>query len=298
MRRRTGVLLATVALAVAAGVSGCGGRATSAPAEEAGAPSVDQALRGRLPSATRDRGVLVVGTDPSYAPMSSFGRDGRTIVGMEPDLADDLGAVLGLKVEVRQVPFGEVLQQVDDGTIDLGLTAMTDTPERAQQVDFVDYFTAGTAILVQRGNPGRIESLDDLCGEPVAIEKATVQADLLERQQAGCGSRPIRVTEFPTNSDALLRLRTGRTTAVLTDLPPAALLAKDRRTRAFYELATPEQYEPGLYGIAIAKDDAALRSVVADALGQLIDDGHYARTLRRWGLTAGAVKEVQVNSGR
>ena len=47
----------------------------------------DQALHDLLPASVREHGILAVATDASYAPMSSFGPDGRTIVGMEPDLA-------------------------------------------------------------------------------------------------------------------------------------------------------------------------------------------------------------------
>lgn len=49
------------------------------------------------------------------------------------------------------------------------MSAMFDTKERqGAGVDFVDYFNAGTAILVRRGNPNGIRALDGLCGSAVA----------------------------------------------------------------------------------------------------------------------------------
>ncbi|MDO9378307.1 MAG: ABC transporter substrate-binding protein [Nocardioidaceae bacterium] len=298
MGPRRGWAAASLLAACVLATAGCGGPGSAAQAEPAASPDVDTALHDRLPTRVRDAGVLVVGTDPSYAPMSSYAADGRTIVGMEPDLAADLGDLLGVEVEIEDTPFDEIIDQVEDGRIDLGMTAMTDTPERARRVDFVDYFVAGTAILVQRGNPDEIGSLGDLCGTVVAVEQATIQIDLIARQQDRCRGRQIQVEEYATNSDALLRLRTGRVSAVLNDLPPAALLAEDRRTRSFYELATREQYEPGFYGIAVRRSDERLRAVLTDALERLVADGHYDRTLRTWGLEAGAVDEVLVNAGR
>ena len=37
--------------------------------------------------------------------------------------------------------------------IDLAMSAITDTAQRERAVDFVNYFSAGTAIVVRRGNP-------------------------------------------------------------------------------------------------------------------------------------------------
>ena len=46
---------------------------------------------------------------------------------------------------------------------------MTDTAQRARSVDFVN-FSAGTTIIVQRGNPAGLTDITDLCGKVVAVE--------------------------------------------------------------------------------------------------------------------------------
>lgn len=258
----------------------------------------DEALHEKLPADVRERGVLRIATDASYAPMSSFADDGRTIIGVEPDLGAALGEVLGLKVKFVNVDFPSVLPMVANGFLDIGMSAMTDTPARAKRVDFVNYFSAGTAIVVQRGNPSGVTEIEDLCGKVVAVEKGTVQVDLLRRAQFNCEQEPIEVRPFPTNSDALLQLRTGRAAAVLNDLPPAAFLATDARTKAHYQLASTTQYEPGLYGIAVGKGQPGLRDAVKGAAEQLLASGVYAEILEHWGVADGAVDEVSVNSGR
>ena len=75
---------------------------------------------------------------------------------------------------------------------------------------------------------------------------------------------------YATNSDALVQLRTGRAVAVLNDFPPAVFLVNDPRTRSHYQLASTTQYEPGLYGIVVAKDQPALRDAVQGACEQLL----------------------------
>lgn len=258
----------------------------------------DAALHDQLPQAVRDRGVLRIGTDASYAPMSSFADDGRTIVGMEPDLATEIGKVLGVRVEFVNTSFTALLDDVASGGFDLGMSAMTDTPQRAKVADFVNYFSAGTAIVVQSGNPDGVTGISDLCGKAVAVERGTTQVDLLARVQRNCVEKAISVQTYPTNSDALVQLRTGRVSAVLNDLPPAVFVVNDPGTRSQYQLASTATYEPGLYGIVVAKDEPGLRTAVQGAAAQLLGNGVYGQILERWDVSSGAIDRISVNSDR
>jgi len=255
----------------------------------------DQALHDKLPLSVRNTKTLRFVTDASYAPMEQFAPDGRTIVGFEPDLADALGRVLGVKVQLVLGNFQTALDRVADGTYDGVLSAMNDTPARQKKADFVDYFAAGTAIVVQRGNPAGVTEIDNLCGKIVAVERGTTQADLLHRTQKGCGDRPIQIDLMKTNADALLQLRTGRAAAVLNDYPAASYLAADGRTGNYFQLASAAQYEPGLFGIPVAKGNIQLRDALQAALSQVIASGVYADLLTRWGVSDGAVTSATVN---
>lgn len=266
------------------------------PAAAHAVVSLDSALHDQLPAAVRDRGSLRIGTDASYAPASFFAADGRTIQGFEPDLAAAIGEVLGVRIEFVVTDFDAILPRLREHEIDLAMAAITDTADRERDADFITYFTAGTSIVVQRGNPHGIIDLRDLCGTTVAVEEATVQVDLLARTQQGCDRDPIVVKAFDTNADALLQLRTGRVVAVLNDYPPAAYLATDERTRGHYQLASDVQYEPGFYGIGVATDAPQLRDAVRAALDQVVRSGAYTEVLTRWGVEHGAVAQTSINS--
>ena len=295
-RRRVRLAAAGAVLALAAG--GCG--TTPAGTDDGtatGTIAVDEQARALLPEAIRQRGSIRLATDPSYAPMESYAPDGRTIIGFDADLAAALGSVTGIQVEMVAADFGSALDETVRGTYDGVLSSMTDTAEREKQVDFIDYFTAGTAVVVQRGNPQGISDLKDLCGKVVAVEKSTVQADLLRRSQRGCGADKMELRTFRTNADALLQVRTGRAVAILNDYPPAAYLATDARTRAYYQLASTVQYEPGLLGLAVAKDNTGLRDALRAALDVLIRSGRYTELVQRWALTDGALATSSINAG-
>jgi polar amino acid transport system substrate-binding protein len=200
-------------------------------------------------------------------------------------------------VEFVVTDFIHTLDQVRAGRADVVMSAMTDTLSRERRADFVNYFRAGTSIVVQRGNPHGVTTIGDLCGHVVAVERGTVQVQLLRRSQEGCGEDRIRVRTRPTNADALVELRTGRAAAVLNDYPPAVYLATSPQTQAAYQLASTVQYEPGLYGVAVPKGEPRLRDALQAAFERLLSTGHYRRILRSWDVADGAVDQITVNAG-
>lgn len=287
-------MLAATLVALTAGLAGCGGE--DAPRKSGPVAAYDAALHERLPEDVRRRGVITVAVDASYAPVVSFAGDGQTIVGFDPDLGKALGRVLGVDVQFVDSDFAGLLDKLRAGHFDAVMGGLTDTPEREREADFVSYFTAGSSIVVRRGNANGITDLVGLCGQTVAVEEGTTQVGLLERSQRQCRGSRIDVREFDTNADALLQLRTGRAEAVLNDYPPAAALANDAKTRGQYQLASTTQYEPGPYGIAVAKDDPELRDALQGAMTVLIRTGVYAEVLDRWNVADGAVPTAAINA--
>ncbi len=297
-RRPRPAILAAAALVVLLMAAGCGSDRTQADERAASAAAFDQALHDRLPAGILARSTVRVGGGDPYPPASFFAPDGRTIVGFEPDLAAALGRVLGVRFEFVNVDFADLLPQLNRHMIDVAMASMTDNAEREKRADFVNYFQAGTAIIVQRGNPQGISALKDLCGKVVAVEEQTTQVDLLRRTQKGCDAgKRIDLRTYDNNADALVQLRTGRAVAVLSDYPPAVYLSTDQRTSAHYQLAASTQYEPSPYGIAVAKDQTQLRDVLREALERVMRSGDYVEVLQRWGVPSGALESATINAG-
>jgi polar amino acid transport system substrate-binding protein len=292
---RRGLVIATGLLLL--GLPACGGSTAEPQAPLSPVAAFDQQLHDRLPAGVRSRGEVRVATDAAYPPASGYAPDGRTIEGFEPDLAATLGRVLGVTFTFVRTDFADALPALQDGTVDLVMSAMTDTVERQAHVDFVDYFEAGSSIVVQRGNAHGISDLRDLCGQIVAVEEGSILVDLLERTQSSCKDDRIVVRQFSDNTKALVELRTGRAAAVLNDYPPAARLTTDARTSAHFQLASTTQYEPGFYGIAVPKDQPGLRDALHEAMNRVIRSGEYADVLDRWGVSSGAVSAATVNGG-
>ncbi|GGO85534.1 ABC transporter substrate-binding protein [Wenjunlia tyrosinilytica] len=301
----TGALVASGALML----TGCGDQTNKSgggASESAGTSSAP--LFNKLPKKYQDAKVIKVGSDINYAPVEFKDKDGKTAIGIDPDLAKALGKQLGVTFQFQDSIFDNLIPSMQTGRFDVAMSAMSDTKARetgkddtgkkvGPGVDFVDYFTAGTSILVQKGNPKNIKSLNDLCGKVVALQRGTTSQDVATAQAKRCkddGKAKLTIQTFDKDTDALVRLRQGASAADLNDFPVAAYNAKTSGGK--YEVVG-DQIEAGPYGIAVTKSNTQLRDALKEALDAVIANGEYKKVLEKWNVTDGAVLKAEVNGG-
>ncbi|GGP71744.1 ABC transporter substrate-binding protein [Saccharothrix coeruleofusca] len=258
----------------------------------------DDALAARLPAAVAQAGTLKVGSNIQNPPNNFYAADGTTPVGSEVDLIKAVGAKLGLRVEHQDMAFSSLITSLQAGRIDVTMAAMNDTAERQRQIDFVDYFTSGITIMVQKGNPSGVKGPDDLCGKAVAVNLGTSQEAFAKEQSGKCaqaGRGEVTVTSTDSDTQNQNQLRTGRVAAILNDLPTAVYVAKTAGGGEFFEVVPGTPINGGPYGIGVNKNTPELAAAVQQALQALVDDGTYGKILDAWGVSQGAVAKVTLN---
>jgi len=296
MRRRR--WLAVVLCVVALVGAGCGNDNKDNEKASTGGST----LKSKLPDAIQKSGVLRIGSDIEYPPVESFKEGTQEPQGIDIDLANAMAAKLGIKAKfVNDTDFAGIIGAMQAGRFDIIMSAMNDNAERrGKGVDFIDYFTAGTGILVPKGNPKQIKSLDDLCGKSVAVQKGTTQeTDTIPPQQTKCtaaGKGKITLVSPEKDTDALLAVKSGRAVAILEDSPVAAYNAKTFENGATFELVG-QVIDPGKYGIAVPSNNPKLRDALQAALKAIIADGTYDQILAKWGASSGALKTADLNGG-
>ncbi|GAA2465336.1 ABC transporter substrate-binding protein [Streptomyces macrosporus] len=303
-RRR---LVAVGALAVAGSLllTACGDQ-TDSGGEGGGEPKAktsEAPLFDKLPKDIQSAGVIKVGSDIAYAPIEFMNEDGEPD-GIDPDLAEAMGKVLGVELKFENGTFDQLVLGMNSGRYDVVMSAMTDTKERQQGeskdaeggADFVNYFKAGSAILVKKGNPKNIETLDDLCGKKVAAQRGTANETLVKEQDKKCdGGLDAFIADKDT--DSITQLQNGRADAVVTDFPVALYNELNAGGGKLFEVVG-DQIDAAPYGIAVNKKDTQLRDALKAAVQEIIDNGEYAKVLKKWKAEAGAIEEATVNAGK
>jgi polar amino acid transport system substrate-binding protein len=283
-------------LLVALLASGCGGdgEETTTSSAGAGTQTVDSAIAEKVPDAIKSKGKVVVAVDATYPPNEFIGADGTTIEGMTPDLGTALGEVMGIEFEFVNAGFDTIIPGLSSGKYDIGFSSFTDTKEREKVVDFVTYFSAGTSFYVKADGGPTIDSLADLCGHSVGVERGTIQADDANAQSAKCteeGNDAVQVLVFPDQNAANLSISSGRAEVGMADTPVAAYIVNESNGQF---TLTGEAYNTAPYGIAIPKG-SDIAEPILEALELLISNGAYEEILAKWGLESGAITDPTIN---
>ena len=260
----------------------------------------DPELAATLPPPVAESKTINVGSNIQSAPNNFYAGDGTSPIGYEVDLAKAIGSKLGVQMAYQDMAFGSLITSLQSNRIDMTMAAMNDTKERQQQVDFVDYFSSGITIMVQKGNPEGVTGPDTLCGKNVAVVQGTSHQKFAAAQSDKCvqaGQAAVNVTATDSDTQNQNQLRTGRVAAILNDLPSAVYISRTANGGNAFEVVPGPPIDGGPYGIGFAKNNTALRDSVNQALSALIADGTYGEILASWGVEQGALTETAINGG-
>ena len=243
---------------------------------------------------------IKAGSITNSPPMISYASDGTTLQGAIVDLAAAMSREMGRTIAFESIPFKGLLPAMEAKRIDITFTLMNDTPEREKVIDFVDFFNLGTMLLIQKGNPQHVDSLETLCGKTVSTVQGSTQVALVDETNAKCsaaGKPAIDNLQYAQPSDARLQVQTGHVAAFLGNTPVMVYLAKTAGDGTIFDVVHGHEYQPVPLGIGVAKSNTALRDALQKSLDALIADGTYRKILEKHGVESGAVASATINGG-
>ncbi|WP_102125219.1 ABC transporter substrate-binding protein [Deinococcus planocerae] len=224
----------------------------------------------------KKKGVLVLGTDPTFAPFEFKGPGGE-VQGFDIDIARAVAKDLGVRLEIRPVGFGALMPQaVTSGRVDMAMSGITITPERAKVVSFSQpYYRSAQVFIVRGGNPGGFTWPADVKGKTIGVQANTTGQyaanDLLKPKGAS-----IKV--YDDFAAGLADVKAGRVAALIGDAPTVADLGKrlpGQFAQAGQDLAAED------YGMVFAKG-SDLAAAANRTLARLRSSGEYQKLLNKW----------------
>lgn len=226
----------------------------------------------------KKKGVLVLGTDPTFAPFEFKGADGQ-FQGFDIDIAKAVAKDLGVKLEIRAVGFGALMpQSVTSGRVDMALSAITITVERAKIVSFsAPYYRSAQVFIVKNGNPQKFgwPWNSGMKGQTIGVQANTtgqyVANDMLKPKGA-----TIKV--YDDFAAGLADVRAGRIAALIGDAPTVTDLQK-RLPGQFQQAGSDLAAED--YGM-VFKKNSDLVAAANKTLAKLKASGEYQKLLNKW----------------
>lgn len=98
----------------------------------------------------RSNGTLVVATNAAFEPYEYV--ENGNIVGIDIDISQAIADRLGMELKIEEMEFDSIISAVSSGKAQIGVSGMTVTEERLQNISFtIPYTTAKQVIIVRNG---------------------------------------------------------------------------------------------------------------------------------------------------
>ena len=217
---------------------------------------------------------LVIGMELSYPPFEMRDASGAP-AGVSVDLATALGEKLGQPVEIQNLPFAGLVPALKTAKIDLIISSMTATPERAQSIDFSEpYLKTGLSLLVAAKSD--IHSIADVdrAGRNVAVVKGTTAHVF-----AGQKIKTARVLVFDKPAACVLEVTQGKSDVFIID-QMTVLENWQRNPATTRAVLAPFQEEQWAIGLRKGSDD--LRAKVNAFLAAYRAAGGFEKLGDKW----------------
>lgn len=269
------LLLALSAAMLLTVLTGCGSSETAAPQDEqsteAQAEEQPAAEASTLLEQIKAKGKLVVGTEAQYAPYEFKDLDAN-FVGCDMWLAQQIADSLGVELEIVDMSFAGIIPAVQSGQVDLGIAAFTNTPERAEEIDFSDlYETSAQLLIVKTGNADTYSTKEALAGQKVGAQKGTIQSQLI--QSALPDSELFELEKYPALA---LEVQNGNIAGLVVDQAVGESLVAN--SNGELEVSNFEfSAEEASFGksVVIAKGNEDLVAAVNEVVNKVTSDGSY-----------------------
>jgi len=193
------------------------------------------------------------------------------VEGFEADLARAIAEkLLGARdrVDFVQVANEQRIRALQHDLVDMVLSQITITPDRAEQVNFsIPYYVTREAILVPKGSS--IRSFEDLKGKRIAVTAGSIS---IRRMRAALPDAKLIIT--PLNAGCLEAVAKGEADAASNDLINLTLMRKDSDHPDQYAIIDiGDRFDPKPYGIAVKKGNQSLVDLLNKAVESLKANG-------------------------
>ena len=185
------------------------------------------------------------------------------IVGVDVDIAKQIAKKLGKELEIKDVAFDSIVNEVKTGKADFGAAGISYNEERAEEVDFTINYATSKQIIVVREN-SNISKKEDLENLTIAVQLGSVGDSYVTQNYEN--AKIIRQKKYLA---AIEDLKTGKADCVVMDELPAKAILKENTN---LKILDTELFTDS-YGMIVKKGNKELLDAINEVLQQLLDEG-------------------------
>ena len=238
-----------LALVMTMGLMACGAQPTATNDTDGDAAGDDAAVTEPANALEKIKadGVLTVALSPDFSPME-FVDSSKTgqeqYVGFDITLAKYIAENLGVELVIEPMGFDASQTAVYTGSVPMSISGYSWTEERAQNYELSDYYYAGEnetrqALLIKKENADKYASPEDLAGQDVGAQNASLQMQLVTEQLADAnpvaiGDITVGVMELKSGNIEALAVAYGNAEMIIDANPDLVICTWEFDVKAEY----------------------------------------------------------------
>lgn len=221
--------------------------------------------------------VLKVGMSGNQPPFTAVSKSGQPM-GFDVDLAKALAAAMKVKLELKAMPFGDLMTALENDEIDMVISGMEITPERTEVASFVGpYMMSGKSILTKNSVLSKIQGADEFNRNDLTLValKGSTSASFVTT--VAPDANLVEVDDYDQGVAMILE---GKGDAMVADMPICILSVLRYPDAGLTTLSEPLTIAP--VGIAISKDDPQFLNLVENYLDAYGKVGLLSKMRKKW----------------
>ncbi len=269
--KRWRLLLALIA-ALGLIAAACGEGGDGEEPAGGGGGEVEQFPADTTMGAIQDAGEIRIGVKYDVPPFGFENPQSGEIEGFDIDMGNLIADELGVEPKFVEAISDNRIPFLKDGTVDLILSTMTITTDRAVEIDYSrPYFIAHGRILVPEGSD--IQGVDDLAGKKVCTGLGSSYESTLAEQAP---EADLKLVE--SYSECFELVQNGAVDAVSTDnVILTGMIIQDESLQMVGEELTTEPY-----GAGIPDGDQEFAEFVSGVIDESFESGAWDEIYDKW----------------
>jgi polar amino acid transport system substrate-binding protein len=263
------LLLALMALTAACSLIGVN--------KEAGAEVGSAATTTSTLSRITQRGELVLGTSGNMPPMTEALADGK-VVGFDIDLARLMASGMNVKLNIKVLPFDQLLPALERGDVDVVISNLTMTPERNLHAAFVGpYMTSGKCVITRKSDLAKADKAADINVPEtrLAALAGSTSADFVKALLPRA-----TLTLVQSNEAGVALITDNKVDGMMADYPVCLSILQRHPDAGFVSLMSLLNYEP--IGIAVPGNDTLFINWTENFLQRVQGVGLFEELSNKW----------------
>lgn len=232
----------------------------------------------------KKKGELVVAIETNYPPYDfvDTSKSGKTMTGIDVALSEAIAKKIGVKAKIVDSNFSSLLASVSSGKVDLGMSGMTATEERAKSMDFSDpYINSKYIVIVRKDDLNKFSTIDDFNNEntKIGIEKSTTAVPVAAEDMPK--AKTVVLDQIP---DLLMELKQNKIDGFIVDevIAQQYLLTNPDIVISPVVLQSPKAKMDTVVSAGNGRDNTELMKIVNEVIKEERDNGNMQKWIQEY----------------